>query len=170
MKRGARQVGFIRMRVLVTGGAGYIGGVASDLLLKAGHDVVVFDNLSQGHRAAVPAKAEFVKGDLACANDVRALFSTRRIDAILHFAGNTLVGESMQKPFLYLNQNVVNGVNLFQTAAEFDVRKIVFSSTSNLFERVEKLPIDESAAVEPCSPYGESKWILERMQIGRAHV
>lgn len=150
------------MRILVTGGAGYIGSVASEQLVKAGHAVIVFDNLSQGHRAAVPAEAAFVKGDLADASALARVFAEHRPEAIMHFASHTLVGESMQKPFLYLGDNVVNGLNLLRAAVEHGVRRFILSSSANLFDNPVKIPIDETAPINPGSPYGESKFILER--------
>jgi UDP-glucose 4-epimerase len=100
------------MKVLVTGGAGYIGSITSEVLLNRGHDVVVFDNLSQGHRAAVPAVAEWVEGDLSAPQEIRDAIEHHRPDAVMHFAARSLVGESMDKPFFYLRDNVVNGLNL----------------------------------------------------------
>jgi UDP-glucose 4-epimerase len=151
------------MRVLVTGGAGYIGSVAVEQLVQAGEEVVVFDNLYQGHRAAVDLAAVFVEGDLADRSAVDAVMAEHRPDAIMHFASHTLVGESMQKPFLYLGDNVTNGLNLLQSAVEHGVRRFILSSTANLFDQPERMPIDEQERIVPGSPYGESKYILERM-------
>ncbi len=151
------------MRVLVTGGAGYIGSVACEELVKAGHDITVFDNLSQGHRAAVPREAVFIQGDLSDLQAITAVFMDHRPDAIMHFASNLLVGESMQKPFKYIGENVVNGLNLLRTAVEHGIKRFILSSTANLFDQPDRVPIDESAAIRPGSPYGESKFILERM-------
>jgi UDP-glucose 4-epimerase len=150
------------MKILVTGGAGYIGSIAVEELVAAGEDVVVFDDLSQGHRAAVHPAAAFVQGDLADRAAVDALMRTHRPDAIMHFASRTLVGESMQKPFLYLRDNVVCGANLFESAVEHGVRRIILSSTANLFGMPERVPITEAETIQPGSPYGESKLILER--------
>ncbi len=151
------------MRILVTGGAGYIGSVVSAELIAAGHEVVAFDNLSQGHRAAVPPQATLVVGDLAERAAIDQVFERHTIDAVMHFASRTLVGESMQQPFLYLGENVVNGVNLLQSMAAHDVKRIILSSTANLFDRPRRMPIDEQEDLVPGSPYGESKYILERM-------
>ncbi len=151
------------MKILVTGGAGYIGSVAVEKLIAAGERVVVFDNLSQGHREAVHPEAEFVWGDLASRAAVDALLSAHRPDAVLHFASRTLVGESMQKPFLYLGENIVCGLNLLESAVEHGVRRFILSSTANLFDRPERIPIAENEPIVPGSPYGESKFILERM-------
>lgn len=151
------------MRVFVTGGAGFIGSIAVERLIAAGEEVVVFDNLSQGHREAVHPKAHFVLGDLADAARVDEALKEYRPDAIMHFASRTLVGESMQKPFLYLGENIVNGLNLFQAAVNNDIKKIIVSSTANLFDNVAEMPIAETSPIQPGSPYGESKYMLERM-------
>jgi UDP-glucose 4-epimerase len=150
------------MKVLVTGGAGYIGSVVTKQLITAGESVVVFDNLSQGHREAVHPEAEFVLGDLADRDDVDAVFATHRPDAVMHFASNTLVGESMEQPFLYLGDNVTNGLNLLRSAVDHGVQRFILSSTANLFDEPEAIPIDEDECIVPGSPYGESKFILER--------
>lgn len=151
------------MKILVTGGAGYIGSIVTEQLIKAGEAVVVFDNLYQGHQAAVHPEAAFVEGDLADRAAVDAVFAEHRPDAVMHFASHTLVGESMEKPFLYLGQNITNGLNLFQSALEHNVRRLIMSSTANLFDDPERMPIDETERIVPGSPYGESKFILERM-------
>jgi UDP-glucose 4-epimerase len=151
------------MRILVTGGAGYIGSVVVEQLIATGESVVVFDNLSQGHRAAVHPQAAFVEGDLGDRPAVEALFSQHRPEAVMHFASHTLVGESMAQPFLYLGRNVVCGLNLLQCAVEHGVRRFILSSTANLFDAPERIPITEDERIIPGSPYGESKRILERM-------
>ena len=151
------------MKVLVTGGAGYIGSIAVEQLILAGEEVVVFDNLYQGHKAAVHPKAVFVQGDLADRAAIDAVMATHRPDAVMHFASHTLVGESVQKPFLYLGDNVVNGLNLLHSAVEHGVLKFILSSTANLFDQPERMPIDEAERIIPGSPYGESKAILERI-------
>jgi UDP-glucose 4-epimerase len=151
------------MKVLVTGGAGYIGSVAVERLIVAGHKVVVFDNLSQGHLAAIHPQATFVEGDLADSSALVRLFEGHRPEAVMHFAARSLVGESMKHPFLYLGENVTNGLNLLRVTVEQGVRKFVLSSTANLFDEPKKIPIAEDEVVVPGSPYGESKHILERM-------
>jgi len=151
------------MKILVTGGAGYIGSVVVEQLIQAGESVIVFDNLYQGHRAAVHPDAIFVEGDLADRAAVDALLSQHRPEAIMHFASHTLVGESMQSPFLYLGENVTNGLNLLQSAVGHGVRRFILSSTANLFDDPERMPIDERERIVPGSPYGESKHLLERM-------
>jgi len=151
------------MRILVTGGAGYIGSVVAEQLVKTGHKVVVLDNLSQGHRAAVPPEAVFIKGDLADSAMLRHVFAQHRPEAVMHFASHTLVSESVQKPFLYLGANVVNGINLLRAMLEHGTKRFILSSTANLFDNPPKIPIDETAPIVPGSPYGESKFILERI-------
>src|ERR1700693_1981778 len=151
------------MKILVTGGAGYIGSVVVEQLIAGGETVVVFDNLSQGPRAAVHPEAAYVAGDLADRATIDAALSQHRPDAVMHFASKTLVGESMQRPFLYLGDNVTNGLNLFNSMVEHGVKRIILSSTANLFDQPERMPIDESERIIPGSPYGESKFILERM-------
>jgi UDP-glucose 4-epimerase len=151
------------MKVLVTGGAGYIGSVLVEELIGKGESVVVFDNLSQGHFEAVHPKALFVEGDLSNRNDIDAAFTQHRPDAVMHFASKTLVGESMQSPFLYLGDNVTNGLNLFMSMIDHGVKRVILSSTANLFDQPERMPIDESERIVPGSPYGESKFILERI-------
>ena len=151
------------MKVLVTGGAGYIGSVTVEQLVEAGNQVAVFDNLSQGHRAAVHEDAEFIVGDLANRDDVDSAITEFRPDAVMHFAAKSLVGESMQSPFLYLGDNVRNGLNLLESVVEYGIRKFILSSTANLFDDPETIPIDEKERIIPGSPYGESKHILERM-------
>lgn len=150
------------MKVLVTGGAGYIGSVTSEVLLSRGHDVVVFDNLSQGHRAAVPVAAEWVEGDLSSSQEIREAIGQHRPDAVMHFAARSLVGESMDKPFVYLRDNVVNGLNLLDACVAGGVERFILSSTANLFGTPASAMIDEQAPIAPGSPYGESKWALER--------
>ena len=151
------------MKVLVTGGAGYIGSVTVEQLVEAGNQVAVFDNLSQGHRAAVHEDAEFIVGDLASRDDVDSAVSGFEPDAVMHFAAKSLVGESMQSPFLYLGDNVRNGLNLLESVVEYGIQKFILSSTANLFDDPETIPIGEKEHIIPGSPYGESKHILERM-------
>lgn len=151
------------MKILVTGGAGYIGSITVEQLIQAGEEVVVFDNLFQGHRQAVHPNAEFVLGDLADRLAIDAVLDEHLPDAIMHFASRTLVGESMEEPFLYLGENVQNGINLLQSAVDHGVGRFILSSTANLFDMPDRMPIDEEVFIRPGSPYGESKRILERM-------
>jgi UDP-glucose 4-epimerase len=151
------------MKVLVTGGAGYIGSIVTEELIGQGYEVVVFDNLYYGHRAAVHPQADFVQGDLADRAAVRAVFDHHDVGAVMHFASYTLVGESMAQPFMYVGDNVTNGLNLLQEAVDHGVRRFILSSTANLFDDPERIPIDEEERIVPGSPYGESKRILERI-------
>jgi UDP-glucose 4-epimerase len=152
------------VKILVTGGAGYIGSITTAELIGAGHQVVVFDNLYQGHPEAVHPQASFVQGDLADRDALRRLFGEHSdIDGIMHFASYTLVGESMQKPLLYLRDNLVNAANLLEFAVEAGIRRFILSSTANLFDDPAKMPIDEHERIVPGSPYGESKFFVERL-------
>jgi UDP-glucose 4-epimerase len=151
------------MKVLVAGGAGYIGGVTSDVLLRAGHEVVVLDNLIHGHRTAVPKGAAFLQADLGNAEAVQSAVRQVRPDAVMHFAGHIQVGESMQKPFKYLRENTVGGLHLLEAAVDAGVRRFILSSTANLFDKPDRIPIDETTTITPGSPYGESKLYLERV-------
>ncbi len=150
------------MKVLVTGGAGYVGSVAVEALVEAGSEVVVFDNLSQGHRAAVHPDVAFVRGDLAHPEEIETAFAAHAPDAVMHFAARTQVGDSMRDPFAYLRDNVAEGLNLLERAVAHGVRRFILSSTANLFDDPERMPIDEEVMIRPGSPYGESKHALER--------
>jgi len=143
------------MKILVTGGAGYIGSIVVEQLAEAGESVVVFDNLYQGHREAVHPAAVFVQGDLADRAAVDAVMAEHQPEAIMHFASHTLVGESMEQPFLYLGDNITNGLNLLQSAVAHGVRKFILSSTANLFDDPERMPTTETERIVPGSPYGE---------------
>ncbi|MGJ8654602.1 MAG: UDP-glucose 4-epimerase GalE [Opitutaceae bacterium] len=150
------------MKVFVTGGAGYIGSVAVEQLVLAGHEVMVFDNLSLGHRTAVHPEAELVVGDLSEIEAIRSAMRRFQPEGIMHFAAKSLVGESMEDPFLYLGDNVSNALNLLRCAVEFEVPRFILSSTANLFDDPERIPIAEDERIVPGSPYGESKYIIER--------
>lgn len=150
------------MKILVTGGAGYIGSVAVEQLIKNGAEVIVFDNLYQGHVDAIHPDAIFIQGDLADKAAIEAAIGQHKPDGIMHFASYTLVGESVQKPFLYLRDNIVNGLNLLESAVQHGVKAFILSSTANLFDDPEQIPIAETERIVPGSPYGESKHILER--------
>jgi len=149
--------------ILVTGGAGYVGSHCVAELIGRGHSVVVYDNLSQGHRAAVPDGAELVVGDLADREAVETVFRRHRFDGVMHFAALSLVGESMRDPFRYIQENVGNAATLARAAVQAGVRKFVLSSTANLFGTAGEDLIDESTLIVPGSPYGESKHMVERL-------
>jgi UDP-glucose 4-epimerase len=150
------------MNILVTGGAGYIGSVVVEELICQGDQVTVFDDLSQGHRAAVHPRAAFVQGDLADRSAIDRLLAAGQFEAVMHFASHTLVGDSMQHPLKYLGDNVGNGLNLLRAMVDHGVRRFILSSTANLFDRPAHIPIDETEPIVPGSPYGESKYLLER--------
>jgi UDP-glucose 4-epimerase len=150
------------MRVLVTGGAGYIGSITVAQLIADGAAVMVLDNLSQGHLAAVHPQACFVHGDLANKAIIDAAMENFLPDAVMHFAAHTLVGESVSHPFIYLGTNVANGLNLLESAVEHGVGRFILSSTANLFDAPKRMPITEEECIAPGSPYGESKYMLER--------
>jgi len=156
------------MKVLVTGGAGYIGSVCVEQLLNAGHQVTVFDHLEQGHRAAVNPRAEFIEGSLAKSEAVTA--AIKGAEAVIHFAGFTLVGESMTNPNKYFRNNVADGLNLLEAAVATRVRKFVFSSTCATYGPPDRIPMTEDLPQRPINPYGESKLIFEKMLQWAAQV
>ncbi|HEX4201100.1 MAG TPA: UDP-glucose 4-epimerase GalE [Chthoniobacterales bacterium] len=151
------------MKILVTGGAGYIGSVCVEDLLNRGHDVTVFDNLTEGHRKAVDQRAKFVQGDLADKLGISQVIGTEQPAAVMHFAAKALVGESMQNPSKYFFNNVSCGLNLLDAMVEHGVKRFVFSSTCATYGIPEAIPIDELAPQKPVNPYGESKLIFEKI-------
>ena len=158
-------------RFLVTGGAGYVGSHMVAALLARGDDVVVLDNLRTGHRQAVLPPARLIEADLADAAAVDAVLADGPWDAVFHFASLSLVGESMRQPFRYLAENGMNGIRLVDACIRHGVTRFVLSSTANLFGTPEEMPIPATARIDPGSPYGESKWIIERALLwaGRIH-
>jgi UDP-glucose 4-epimerase len=151
------------MKILVVGGAGYIGSVCAELLLDEGHGVTIFDNLSEGHRRALDPRAEFVEGDLEDRQSIEKTLVKHRPDAVMHFAANALVGESMQNPSKYFRNNIANGLNLLDAIVAAGVGKIIFSSTCAIFGPPERVPIDETTPPRPINPYGESKLAFEKI-------
>ena len=151
------------MKILVVGGAGYIGSVCAELLLDEGHNVSIFDNLSEGHRAALDSRADFTEGDLQDRQLIEKTLTKQKPDAVMHFAANALVGESMQNPSKYFRNNVANGLNLLDAMVAASVGKIIFSSTCAIFGPPEKLPIEEATPKRPINPYGESKLTFEKI-------
>jgi len=151
------------MKILVVGGAGYIGSVCSELLLDEGHEVAIFDNLIEGHQHAVDSRANFIRGDLADREQIEAALSSTRPDAVMHFAAYALVPESMRDPSKYFRNNVSNGLNLLDAMLVTGVRRIIFSSTCALFGPPERVPIDETTPTRPINPYGESKLAFEKI-------
>lgn len=150
------------MRILVTGGAGYVGSHCVRDLVRAGHDVVVLDNLSNGHRAAIDPRAAFIHADLA---DVERLKKTLRdgFDAVMHFAASINVGESVEQPLLYYRNNVANSLLLLEAMRDAGVRRIVFSSTCAVYGVPPAQPIVETMPTDPINPYGRSKLAIEWM-------
>ncbi|CQR46064.1 UDP-glucose 4-epimerase [Paraliobacillus sp. PM-2] len=151
------------MRVLVLGGAGYIGSHAVYQLIDKGHDVIVIDNLETGHRDAVHSNATFYPGDIRDISFLREVFSNESIDAVLHFAANSLVGESMEKPLKYFDNNVYGTQVLLQAMQEFSIRNIVFSSTAATYGEPDEVPITEQMPTNPTSTYGETKLTMEKI-------
>ena len=151
------------MKVFVTGGAGYIGSVCVEELLNAGHEVTVFDNLSEGHRSAVDRRTKFVLGDLADRALITCAVQESGADAIIHYAAHSLVGESMTNPSKYFRNNVAHGQNLLDAAAGARVKKFVFSSTCATYGMPERMPMTEDLPQRPINPYGESKLMFEKM-------
>ena len=151
------------MKILVVGGAGYIGSICAELLLDQGHEVGIFDNITEGHRRAVDARAAFIEGDLADRQKIEAAFSKTRPDAVMHFAASALVGESMRDPSKYFRNNIANGLNLLDVLVATGVPRIIFSSTCAIFGPPERLPIDETLPPRPINPYGESKLAFEKI-------
>jgi UDP-glucose 4-epimerase len=147
---------------MVTGGAGYIGSVVTEELVRDGHNVVVYDKLQKGHRQAVVAPAVFVHADLADKANLQETLSAHRIEAVIHMAADSLVGESCAQPAKYYRTNVVAGLNLLDAMRETDVGYLVFSSTAATYGEPEKQPIEETDPNRPTNPYGESKLAFER--------
>jgi UDP-glucose 4-epimerase len=151
------------MKILVTGGAGYIGSICVEQLLDAGHTVAVFDNLSEGHRGAVDPRASLMIGDLQQRCDIEDALEKTRPDAVMHFAANALVSESMTNPSKYFRNNVHGGINLLDAMLAAGCRRLVFSSTCATFGVPERVPIDEAFPQLPINPYGESKLMFEKI-------
>lgn len=151
------------MNIFVTGGAGYIGSICVEELLNAGHQVTVFDNFSEGHREAVDPRARLVEGNLLEVRQLGLALAESGAEAVMHFAANALVGESMVNPGKYFRNNVTGGSNLLEAMVECKVSRIVFSSTCATFGTPERVPIDESTPQQPINPYGESKLMFEKM-------
>jgi len=148
--------------ILVTGGAGYIGGVVAEHLLRRGEPVCVYDNLSRGYRDAVPAGADFVEAGLSDREALKRVFDEKPIRAVMHFAAYALVGESMRDPNLYFRNNFVNALNLLEATVAAGVERFVFSSTCAVFGDRVKSPISEDLPKAPINPYGESKLAFEK--------
>jgi UDP-glucose 4-epimerase len=151
------------MKILVAGGAGYIGSACVEYLINHGHEVTVFDSLVTGHEKAIDSRANFIKGDLANRELILKSVGINNFDGIMHFPAFSLVGESMQDPGKYFRNNDASGINLLDAAVKGKVKSFVFSSTAATFGLPDKMPITEEAPQNPINPYGESKLILEKM-------
>ena len=151
------------MAILVCGGAGYIGSHAVHQLIEKGEEVVIVDNLQTGHRGAIHARAKFYEGDIRDCAVLDAIFTENEIEAVIHFAANSLVGESMEKPLLYFNNNVYGMQVLLEAMVRHGIDKIVFSSTAAVYGEPKRVPILEDDATEPTNTYGETKLTMEKM-------
>ncbi|MDT2837911.1 UDP-glucose 4-epimerase GalE [Enterococcus durans] len=151
------------MSILVLGGAGYIGSHAVDQLINKGYEVIVVDNLLTGHKAAVHPDARFYEGDIRDKTFLKSVFEKETIEGVLHFAASSLVGESVEKPLKYFNNNVYGMQVLLEVMHEFDVKNIVFSSTAATYGEPKEFPITEITPTNPKNPYGESKLMMEKM-------
>lgn len=149
------------VRILVTGGAGYVGSVTVERLVEAGHHVIVLDDLSTGHRSAVPPGARLVEGRYGDRDAIVALLGTERVDAVLHCAAKSIVGESVARPDVYYRENVVGGIALLEALRAAGVRRLVLSSTAAVYGLPGVSPIPEDAPLAPINPYGETKRTLE---------
>lgn len=159
------------MPILVCGGAGYIGSHNARSLLARGEEVIVVDNFLTGHRDSLPGGVSLYEGDIRQGELLDRIFSEHRVDAVLHFAASSLVGESMEQPLKYFHNNVHGMQNLLESMVRNRVDKIVFSSSAAVYGEQENVPISEDAALSPTNPYGESKLMMERMMhwVGKAH-
>lgn len=149
--------------IFVTGGAGYIGSICVEQLLDKGYQVTVFDNITEGHRKAIDPRATFFEGNLQDPGAIKTALQQASPDAVMHFAANALVGESMQNPSKYFRNNDYGGLNLLDAMVEQDIKQLVFSSTCATFGPPERLPIDETLPQRPINPYGESKLLFEKI-------
>jgi UDP-glucose 4-epimerase len=151
------------MKLLVTGGAGYIGSIVARLLIANGHQIVVLDNLERGHREAVPADAQLIVGDLRNPEDPRGALRAGGFDGVLHFAALALVGESVEHPELYYRTNVAGTLNLLEAMVAYEVPRLVFSSTCAVYGQPDEVPIPETATPRPQNAYGASKLAADHL-------
>ncbi len=151
------------MKILVTGGAGYIGGTVALRLLSAGHNVLIYDNFCHGHRELVPAGTRLIEGDLANRELLERVFRDEKVDGVMHFAALIEAGESMKHPELYFRNNTASTLTLLEAMLATRVERLVFSSTAAVYGEPEKTPIEETAALAPTNAYGESKLLVEHM-------
>lgn len=158
------------MKVLVAGGAGYIGSVCTDLLVQSGYSVVVVDNLSRGHRQAVPSSAKLYCGDIADESFLDQVFRLEKPAAVMHFCALSLVGESVANPITYYQNNVSAGLVLLRVMLAHNVKKLIFSSTAAIFGEPTVVPISENTPTSPVNPYGASKLMFERILSDLGHA
>ena len=151
------------MRILVTGAAGYIGSVCTEVLIGRGHSVVALDDLSEGHQEALDSRAALCRVDLQDSKSLNAVFQQHQIDAVMHFAALCLVEESVREPGRYYRANVSAGINLLDAMLRHGVKKLIFSSTAATYGEPEKTPIPEDHRTSPVNPYGASKLLFERV-------
>jgi UDP-glucose 4-epimerase len=151
------------MKILVTGGAGYIGSFMARRLLDDGHEVVVADSLERGHREVIDERAKFCEGDLTNKNFVNSIFSANKFDAVINFAGLIAMGESMENPYLYLHNNVEIALNILDEMVKNGSNNFIFSSSAGVYGNPESVPIREENRTKPTNPYGESKLIVEKI-------
>lgn len=151
------------MKILVTGGAGYIGSQMVRQLLEKNHEVIIFDNLSGGHSAAIPKEAKLIVGDICERQILTDLFSKNKIDAVMHFAGVISMGESMENPYKYFYTNTFGALTLFEVMVKRGVKKLIFSSTAGVYGNPLRIPIKEDDPKNPTNPYGESKLMVEKL-------
>lgn len=154
------------MKILVTGGAGYIGSHTIHYLIERGvkrSDIIVFDNLSMGHSEFLPSGVKFIKGDLTSIAEIEKVFAENKINIVIHLAAYLNISESMMKPGKYFQNNLVGGMNLFETMAKYNCLKLIFSSTYATYGQTKTVPMLESSEQNPLNPYGESKLMLEKM-------
>ena len=149
------------MRILVTGGAGYVGSTTAQRLIEAGHSVVAYDSLELGHRGAVPEGATLVTGDIADRRLMESTLKDHSIEAVLHCAGYSLVGESVQQPQRYFDNNVVSGIAFLDALVAADIKRVVFSSSAGVYGVPERIPIEETDRLGPVNTYGATKLALE---------
>ena len=151
------------MKILVTGGAGYIGGTVALRLLAAGHNVLIYDNFSHGHRDLVPTGIQLIEGDLADREQLTRIFRDEQVDAVMHFAALIEAGESMKQPEIFFRNNTASTLSLLEAMLASGVDRLVFSSTAAVYGEPRSTPIEEDAVLAPTNAYGESKLLVEHM-------
>jgi len=150
------------MNILVTGAAGYVGSVCAAELVKQGHDIVAYDNLTAGHRQAVVERIQFVRGDIADGEKLKRVCKKHQVQAVMHFAASALVEDSVRNPHLFYCNNVSGTLSLLEVLAELKIQKLIFSSSAAVYGEPKSVPIRENHPVCPVNPYGETKLVIER--------